>query len=296
MHVDPHFSRTSQHADIFAHIRVGTDIAFLGGLINYVLQNELYFKEYVQAYTNAAFLVRDDFQDTEDLDGVFSGLEPNRSAYDTHSWQYRLTKKGESQERTEDPSCRITSPKKGATHHHDEQQIMPDAQEGQGLLAHAHPSQIERDETMQHPRCVLQIMKRHYARYTPEMVEQICGVPRDIFLKIADSLVKNSGRERTSAICYAVGWTQHTTGVQMIRTSGILQLLLGNIGRPGGGIMALRGHANIQGSTDIPTLYNLLPGYLLMRLRYIYAAQLPGCRLVGALSRVLRQPDEGVVR
>src|SRR5258706_8800624 len=264
MHVDPHFSRTSQHADIFAHIRVGTDIAFLGGLINYVLQNELYFKEYVQAYTNAAFLVRDAFQDTEDLDGVFSGLEPNRSAYDTHSWQYRLTKKGESQERTEDPSCRITSPKKGATHHHDEQQTMPDAMEGQGLLAHAHPSQIERDETMQHPRCVLQIMKRHYARYTPEMVEQICGVPRDIFLKIADSLVKNSGRERTSAICYSVGWTQHTTGVQMIRTSGILQLLLGNIGRPGGGIMALRGHANIQGSTDIPTLYNLLPGYLLM--------------------------------
>ena len=264
IHVDPRFSRTSQHADIYAHIRVGTDIAFLGGLINYVLQEDLYFKEYVQAYTNAAFIVRDDFQDTEELDGVFSGLKPDRSAYDTHSWQYRLTKKGESREPTEDPSCTIANPKKGATREHNEQQIMPDGQEGQGLLAHAHPSQIERDETMQHPRCILQIMKRHYARYTPEMVEQICGVPRDIFLKIADALVKNSGRERTTNISYAVGWTQHTTGVQIIRTSGILQLLLGNIGRPGGGILALRGHANIQGSTDIPTLYNLLPGYLLM--------------------------------
>ncbi len=262
IHVDPHFSRTSQMADIYAPIRVGTDIAFLGGIINYVLQHDLYFKEYVQAYTNAAFIVRDDFQDAEDLEGVFSGLKSDHSAYDSRSWQYKLTKKGESREPTEEPSSRITHPKKGATDHHDEQNIVPDAQDGQGLLAHAHPSQIERDETMQHPRCVLQIMKRHYARYTPEVVEQICGIPRDLFFKIADTLVKNSGRERTTNISYAVGWTQHTTGVQMIRTGSILQLLLGNIGRPGGGILALRGHANIQGSTDIATLYNLLPGYL----------------------------------
>src|SRR5437588_1260841 len=113
---------------------------------------------------------------------------------------------------------------------------MPEVQEGQGLLPHAHPSQIERDETMQDPRCVLQIMKRHYARYTPEVVEQICGIPQDLFFKIADALVKNSGRERTTNLAYALGWTQHTFGVQIIRTGGILQMLLGNIGRPGGGL------------------------------------------------------------
>lgn len=264
IHVDPHFSRTSQMADIYAPIRVGTDITFLGGIINYVLQNELYFKEYVQAYTNATFIVRDDFQDTEDLEGVFSGLKPDDSCYRTESWQYKLTKRGTSLEPTEEPSIKTTAPKKGVTDHPDEQQVVPEAQEGQGLFPHAHPSQIQRDETMQHPRCVLQILKRHFARYTPAMVEQICGIPQDLFLKIADTLVKNSGRERTTNISYAVGWTQHTIGVQMIRTAGILQLLLGNIGRPGGGILALRGHANIQGSTDIPTLYDLLPGYLLM--------------------------------
>src|SRR5258706_8298989 len=264
MHVDPHFSRTSQQADIFAHIRVGTDIAFLGGLINYILQNELYFKEYVQAYTNATFMVRDEYRDAEDLGGIFSGLKPDHSAYDAHSWQYKVTDEVESQEQTDDSTCRITNFIGTESHSHDEQHMMPDAQEGQGMMSQIHPGRVERDELMQDPRCVFQIMKRHYARYTPEMVEQICGVPQEIFLKIADELAKNSGRERTSAICYSVGWTQHTTGVQMIRTSGILQLLLGNIGRPGGGIMALRGHANIQGSTDIPTLYNLLPGYLLM--------------------------------
>ena len=121
-----------------------------------------------------------------------------------------------------------------------------------------------RDETMQHPRCVFQILKRHYARYTPEMVEQVCGVPKELFLRVCRTLAANSGRERTSAFAYAVGWTQHSVGVQYIRTAAILQLLLGNIGRPGGGIMALRGHASIQGSTDIPTLYNLLPGYIPM--------------------------------
>jgi formate dehydrogenase major subunit len=264
IHVDPHFSRTSAHADIYAPIRVGTDIAFLGGLINYVLQNELYFKAYVQAYTNATAIIRDEFQDTEELEGVFSGLKSDHSAYDTSSWQYKMTEKGESREPTGEASSKTATPKKGATAHHNEQHIMPDSQEGQGLLPHAHPSQVEHDETMQHPRCVLQILKRHYARYTPEVVEQICGISQETFLKIADTLVKNSGRERTTNISYAVGWTQHTTGVQMIRTAGILQLLLGNMGRPGGGIMALRGHANIQGSTDIPTLYNLLPGYLVM--------------------------------
>src|SRR5262249_6486676 len=120
------------------------------------------------------------------------------------------------------------------------------------------------DETLEHPRCVFQVLKRHYSRYTPELVEDVCGVPRDLVLKVAETLCANSGRDRTSAFCYAVGWTQHTVGVQYIRTAAIIQLLLGNIGRPGGGIMALRGHATIQGSTDVPTLYNILPGYLPM--------------------------------
>src|SRR5437879_13007240 len=173
-----------------------------------------------------------------------------------------MTVKGESREPTEEASSKKVTSKKGAAGYHTEQHIMSESLEGQGLLPHAHPSQIEHDETMQHPHCVMQILKRHYARYTPEVVEQICGIPQDLFFKIADALVKNSGRERTTNISYAVGWTQHTTGVQMIRTGSILQLLLGNIGRPGGGILALRGHPNIRGSTDIETRYNLLPGYM----------------------------------
>src|SRR5581483_2234293 len=122
----------------------------------------------------------------------------------------------------------------------------------------------ERDETMTHPRCVFQILKRHYARYTPEMVEQVCGIPPELFLRVCEAVTDNSGRDRTTAFTYAVGWTQHSVGVQYIRTAAILQTLLGNVGRPGGGIMALRGHASIQGSTDIPTLFNILPGYLPM--------------------------------
>ena len=126
----------------------------------------------------------------------------------------------------------------------------------------AHEAAAAPTRRCKHPRCVFQILRRHYARYTPEMVEQVCGTPRETFLKVAETLADASGPDRTAAICYAVGWTQHTTGVQIIRAATILQLLLGNIGRPGGGILALRGHATIQGSTDIPTLYNLLPGYL----------------------------------
>ncbi len=130
--------------------------------------------------------------------------------------------------------------------------------EGDGL---SHP---QRDLTLQDPRCVFQTLKRHYARYTPEMVEKVCGIPPELFHKVADALTQASGPDKTAAICYAVGWTHHSKGVQVIRTAAMLQLLLGNIGRPGGGILALRGHASIQGSTDIPTLYDTLPGYLAM--------------------------------
>src|SRR5204863_7488325 len=120
----------------------------------------------------------------------------------------------------------------------------------------------QRDETLQDPRTVFQILKRHYSRYTPEMVERVTGCPQATFLKVAEAITANSGPDRTTAFCYAVGWTQHTYGPQMISACALLQLLLGNIGRPGGGVMALRGHATIQGSTDIPTLYHSIHGYM----------------------------------
>ncbi|HET8914023.1 MAG TPA: molybdopterin dinucleotide binding domain-containing protein, partial [Ktedonobacteraceae bacterium] len=179
------------------------------------------------------------------------------SSYNTDSWQYKVKSKVAAQ------AASGNDGQHGALgSHHNEQQIAPDAQEGRSLLGQVHPSDIERDPTLQDPRCIFQVLKRHYSRYTPEMVQKVCGISPELFLEIANALTKNSGRERTAAICYALGWTQHTVGVQMIRTSAILQLLLGNMGRPGGGILALRGHANIQGSTDIATLYNLYPGYL----------------------------------
>jgi formate dehydrogenase major subunit len=150
-----------------------------------------------------------------------------------------------------------------------------DAEDGGGLFSGYDPATRsydnatwqptgERDLTLTHPRCVFQVLKRHFARYTPEMVEQVCGIRPEAFAKVAEALVASSGREKTTAWVYAVGWTQHSTGVQHIRTASILQMLLGNMGRPGGGILALRGHANIQGATDIPTLFHLLGGYLPM--------------------------------
>ena len=120
------------------------------------------------------------------------------------------------------------------------------------------------DPSLKNPRCVFQVLKKHFARYTPELVERSCGVPKEKFLEVAEAYTSASGPEKTGAICYAVGWTQHSKGPQIIRAAAILQLLLGNTGRPGGGVMALRGHATIQGSTDVPTLYDILPGYLPM--------------------------------
>ena len=241
IHVDPRFTRTSAMASMHVPIRAGTDIAFLGGLINYILTNEKWFREYVEHYTNASTIVGPDFKDTEDLDGLFSGFDPQGRKYTTRTWAYEGTAGGQE----------VMS--KSA----DE----PHALEGQpGVDYRRTPPKT--DPTLQHPRCVFQILKRHYARYTPEMVSRICGCTPEQFVFVAEALCNNSGRERTSAFAYAVGWTQHTVGVQYIRAAGIVQALLGNIGRPGGGILALRGHATIQGSTDIATLYNLLPGYL----------------------------------
>jgi formate dehydrogenase major subunit len=254
IHVDPRFTRTSALADLHVPLRAGSDIAFLGGIISYVLQNEKYFREYVLAYTNAPVILTEDFADTEDLDGVFSGLDRENRYYDFHTWQYEglevQAASGERDAEYEDRTSSAREAARGETH----------GSGGPGLA----PGVPERDETLQHPRCVFQVLKRHYARYTPEMVEQICGVSQDVFRRVCEALTENSGRDRTSAVVYSVGWTQHTVGVQYIRTASILQLLLGNIGRPGGGILALRGHASIQGSTDIPTLFDLLPGYLPM--------------------------------
>ena len=230
IHVDPRFTRTSAMADIYAPVRAGSDIAFLGGLINYVLQAErwnsdAFFRQYLIHYTNAATLVREDFKDSEDLDGVFSGLLEYRGntadwpfdgfvgQYDESTWQYA---------------------RRGAA----------------------------RDETLNHPQCVFQILKRHFARYTPAMVEQVTGCPQEKVLAVARAVLDNSGRDRTTAWAYAVGWTQHTYGPQMIGCCALLQLLLGNVGRPGGGVLALRGHASIQGSTDLPTLYHSIHGYM----------------------------------
>jgi formate dehydrogenase major subunit len=220
IHVDPRFSRTSALADIWVPMRAGGDIAFLGGLVRHILENNLFFRDYVVHFTNASCILREDFRDTDEgATGFFSGWNEEQRTYDKESWGY----------------------------------------DGDGGLSFP-----ERDLTLQNPRCVFQTLRRHFARYTPEMVEKICGIPPELFHKVADALVTASGPSKTAAICYALGWTQHSKGVQIIRTASILQLLLGNIGRPGGGILALRGHASIQGSTDIPTLYDILPGYLSM--------------------------------
>jgi formate dehydrogenase major subunit len=243
IHVDPRFSRTSAMADLWTPIRAGTDIIFLGALVRFVLEEGLAFREYVEHYTNAATIIRDSFRDTEDLEGLFSGWDAEHRRYDPESWIYE------------------GAPDKGAPAGHSP------AGGGHGKDRGGEAAdlgQFARDPTLQHPRCVYQLLRRHFARYTPELVERACGVRQDVFLKIARAFTAASGPERTAAICYAVGWTQHSKGVQIIRTAAILQLLLGNIGRPGGGILALRGHASIQGSTDIPTLYDILPGYLPM--------------------------------
>jgi formate dehydrogenase major subunit len=247
IHVDPRFTRTSAMADRHVPIRAGTDIAFLGGIVNYILERGQWFEEYVQHYTNGPVIIDREFQDVEDAAGFFSGWNPDDDAYEIESWAYDQTEPETAGGAREQRS------------------------EVSGEQAHgAHGMRLEQgdpphlDVTMEHERCVLQILKRHFARYTPQAVSEVCGCSEADFLAVAEALCANSGRERTSAIVYAVGWTQHTVGVQNIRAASIVQLLLGNIGRPGGGILALRGHANIQGSTDIPTLYNILPGYIPM--------------------------------
>jgi formate dehydrogenase major subunit len=211
IHADPRFTRTSAVADTHVRIRTGTDAAYFGGLINYVLRNKLYHDEYVRRYTNASFVVDKSY---EFNDGMFNGFDPKEGKYDVKAWKYETTDGGFA----------------------------------------------KRD--IGHPRSVLNLMRKHYARYTPEMVSRITGIPQDQFLEVA-KLVGEMGRpEKVMTIVYAVGLTHHTTGSQMIRSGAVLQLLLGNIGRPGGGMNAERGHANIQGNTDNAISWEILPGYL----------------------------------
>ena len=252
IHVDPRFSRTSAVAHLHVPIRAGADIAFVGGLINYVLQNEKYFLEYVRSYTNASVIITEDFQDTEDLDGLFSGFNPEHRTYDAETWRYQSGRVAPASGARGLDAARMRELREASR---------GEAHGSGGAAAEISP---DTDETLQDPRCVFQILKRHFARYTPEMVAEVAGVPEDQFLEVARLITENSGRDRTTAFVYSLGWTQHTVGVQYIRTAAILQALLGNMGRPGGGILALRGHASIQGSTDIPTLFDLLPGYLPM--------------------------------
>lgn len=215
MVVDPRFTRSAAVSDHYAPIRPGTDIAFLSGVVNYLVSNDKIHKEYVANYTNAAYIVRDDYDFNE---GLFSGYNEGNRSYNRASWEYKIGPDG----------FAITDP------------------------------------TLSDPRCVYQLMKKHFAPYTPEMVERISGTPKDKFLKVAEWVASTANGEKAMTIMYALGWTQHSHGSQNIRTAAMIQLLCGNIGVPGGGVNALRGHANVQGLTDMGTLAASIPGYLAM--------------------------------
>jgi formate dehydrogenase major subunit len=212
--VDPRYTRTASVSDYYVPTRTGTDIVFLGAVINYLLTNDKIQHEYVKNYTDMSFIVREDFAFE---DGLYSGYDEKAGKYtDKSSWNYEIG---------EDGFAKV-------------------------------------DTTLEHPRCVYQLMKKHYSRYTPEMVERICGVPPDKFHKVAEMLASTAVPGRAGTILYALGWTQHSTGAQTLRTGAMVQLLLGNIGISGGGMNALRGHSNIQGLTDLGLLTNSLPGYM----------------------------------
>jgi formate dehydrogenase major subunit len=248
--VDPRFTRTASVADLFAQIRAGADIAFLGGLIHYAIDNNRIAKDYLLNYTNAAYIIKEGFKLPED--GLYSGFDAAQQTYDKATWNYEdANGQGGRQ-----GNAAETSPSKEGG---------PGAgQMSQPAGPHL-PENPSYDLKLEHPRCVYQLLRKHYSRYTPEMVERITGVPKGQFLKIADlftSVRKDGDMKKVATIIYAVGWTQHTSGTQTIRTAAMLQLLLGNVGRAGGGVNALRGHSNIQGATDMAGIFEILPGYL----------------------------------
>jgi formate dehydrogenase major subunit len=263
--VDPRFTRTASTADLFLQIRAGTDIAFLGGLIHYAIENNRIAKEYITNYTNAAFIIKEGFQLPDD--GLFSGFDPATQVYDKSTWNYQ-----EGGDFSHAAAAAAASP--GNTLH----SAASKAQSSKAQSLHSQsrspggqntpatlPPNIAYDLTLQHPRCVFQLLKQQYSRYTPEMVERVTGIPKDQFLKAAElftSVRKDGDMKKAATIIYAVGWTQHSFGTQIIRAAAMMQLLLGNVGRAGGGVNALRGHSNIQGATDLAGIFDILPGYL----------------------------------
>jgi formate dehydrogenase major subunit len=254
IHVDPRFTRTSAIADLYAPIRAGTDIAFFGGLINYILEKKLYHEDYVKLHTNASFLVAGgyDFDD-----GLFSGYDDAKKTYDPTTWDYdRLPPAVPTA--AAPPSAQPSSggaPALGGV-------VGGAAPPAASAAPPAPVAYAKTDPTLQDPRSVFQLMKAHYSRYTPEKVSEITGMPVEKFLKIAEWYGSTGVPEKVGSIVYAVGLTHHVTGVQIIRALGMVQLLLGNVGRPGGGVNAERGHANIQGNTDNAISWEILPGYL----------------------------------
>src|SRR5262249_25877005 len=246
--VDPRFNRTAATADLFCQIRAGADIAFLGGVIRYAIENNRIAKDYLLNYTNAAFVVKDDFQLPGDTDGVFSGFDAKTQTYAQASWNYAASGVAGGKDA-----------ELGSAAH------PPSGVGGGQPPAPVLPEEVEFDLTLRNPSCVYQLLRKHYSRYTPEIVERITGIPREQFLKAADlftSVRKDGDLKKAATIIYAVGWTHHTFGTQIIRTAAIIQLLLGNVGRAGGGVNALRGHSNIQGATDMASIFDRLPGYL----------------------------------
>lgn len=213
IHVDPRFTRTSAKSDIYAKLRSGTDIAFIGGMINYILQNNLYNREYVANFTNAAALVVPDYKFEE---GLFSGYDPEKRKYNQDTWKFQADTAGKTM----------------------------------------------KDPTLNNPQCVLNVMKRHYSRYDIDTVCRVTGTPKDVYLDVVKTYAATAAREKSGTICYAMGTTQHTVGSQNVRIYAMLQLLLGNIGVPGGGVNAMRGESNVQGSTDFGLLFHITPGYL----------------------------------
>ncbi len=213
IHVDPRFTRTSAHADLYVPLRSGTDIAFVGGMIYYIIEKKKYFEDYVLNYTNASFIVNEKYSFK---DGLFSGYDPKKRAYDKASWALEKDEKG-----------------------------LP-----------------KRDMTLKHPRCVLNVLKQHYSRYTLDKVSAITGTSREDLIAVYDLYASTGTKDRAGTVMYALGQTQSTIGVQKIRSLCVMQLLLGNIGICGGGVNALRGEPNVQGSTDHAILYHYLPGYL----------------------------------
>ncbi|MDR2244378.1 MAG: molybdopterin-dependent oxidoreductase, partial [Burkholderiales bacterium] len=211
--IDPRFTRSAAQADEYVQLRPGTDITFLLGVIHYLISNDKIQHEYVRNYTNASFLVRDDFAFH---DGLFSGYDAEKRTYNRSSWAYQLDELGFA----------------------------------------------KRDPSLSHPRCVWNLLREHVSRYTPEVVENICGTTQDRFKVACELIAETSVPHKTMTSMYALGWTEHTVGAQNIRAMAMIQLLLGNIGMPGGGINALRGHTNVQGITDLGIMATALPGYL----------------------------------